>query len=96
MAVSSGDYPGWQHLNILKLVSNADGGHHPLIFLNHVDKLFGQEFHILVTGFMGGSLDCLIGAFSRPRLCFELGGGTYVLVQLQETSCWMMNIIEMC
>ena len=78
-------------MRILKLASNAGWEHHKLTFLNHVDKIFAQELNSFLTVFVGASLDCLIDVLPCQGICVELDGGAYVLVQLQETVCWMIK-----
>ena len=94
-----GDHPRWRHSKVLKFAGDTGRKYHPLSFLeleDLVNKIFTKELHVLLTGFMGSSLDGLIDALMGPRIHFELDGHTYVLVQLQETSCWMMNIAKIC
>ena len=43
---------------------------------------------------MGSLLDGLIDTLAGLRIHLEVDGYTYVLVQLQETTCWMMNTAE--
>ena len=85
-------------MKVWKFASDTGKEYHTLSFLDHVKKLFTGELHILLTAFVESSLDGLIDVLAGPMLRFELDERTsvHVLVQLQEMSCWMMNIMEMC